>query len=126
MTGDSSEPELDALLNLHGWTDEVGAGFWIAVRVYRVEANEERPHGLSYSLTLHRPGGSRIVGYDNAHWPNIGKGPARRAQRRGRGCDHRHFRGRLEWYDFETPVKLIEDFWADVRTVMDEEGVPWT
>jgi hypothetical protein len=30
-------------------------------------ATRERRHGLRYSLTLHGPGGDRLVGFDNAH-----------------------------------------------------------
>jgi hypothetical protein len=74
---------------------------------------------------MHRPGGSRILGYDNAHLPKIGSGPAKRSQQKGRGCDHRHYRNRITWYDFKSPAQLIEDFWADVRALMKEEGVPW-
>jgi hypothetical protein len=66
------------------------------------------------------------VGYDNAHYPKVGTGPAAKSQQRSRGCDHRHYRERLTWYDFESPERLIEDFWRDVQTILDEEGVPWT
>ena len=34
--------------------------------VVRTEVTPERPHGLSYSLTLHAPDGERLVGFDNA------------------------------------------------------------
>jgi hypothetical protein len=74
---------------------------------------------------MHRPKGSRILGYDNAHSPKIGSGPAKRSQRLGRACDHRHYRNSIAWYDFESPAKLIEDFWIDVHALMEEEGVPW-
>jgi len=122
------EPDfgIETLLSLHGWTDEVGGGFWISVKAFRVPRDELRPHGISYTLTMHRPGGRRILGYDNAHPPEIGSGPSRKSRRRDRGCDHRHFRGRVTWYDFESPVRLLEDFWRDVQTIMEEEGVPWT
>lgn len=89
-------------------------------------SDDLRPHGINYTLTLHRPGGTRILGYDNAHYPKIGSGPARNAQRVGRGCDHRHYRDAITWYEFELPVKLMEDFWKDVQTILEEEGVPWT
>jgi hypothetical protein len=122
---DSRDSGLEALLDLHGYTDEVGGGFWVLVRVSRWPADDKRPHGINYTLTMHRPGGSRILGYDNAHWPRIGSGPSRRSQQKGRGCDHRHYRNRITWYDFESPVKLVEDFWRDVLALMKEEGVPW-
>jgi hypothetical protein len=96
------------------------------VKAVRVSPDEGRPHGIHYTLTLHGADGERVVGYDNAHRPDIGTGPARRSRRRSRGRDHRHFHGRVTWYDFETPVKLMEDFWSDVQKVLEEEGVPWT
>jgi hypothetical protein len=91
-----------------------------------VPPDQERPQGINYTLTLHDPGGKRILGYDNAHYPRIGRGPARKSQRTGRGCDHRHYRNRITWYDFVSPVKLMEDFWNDVQSMLEEEGVPWT
>ena len=78
-----------------------------------------------YSLTLHRPAGERVLGYDNAHYPPIGSGPARKSQRARRGHDHRHRRNRIMWYDFESAAKLMEDFWDDVGSLLREEGVPW-
>ena len=126
MSSDHTDHGIETLLNLHGWTDEVGGGFWVSVKAFRVPPDELRPHGINYTLTMHRPGGKRIVGYDNAHAPPIGSGPARKSQQRAKGFDHRHFRERITWYDFESPVKLMEDFWADVQTILEEEGVPWT
>jgi hypothetical protein len=126
VADDQPDYGLETLLTLHGWTDEVGGGFWVSVKAFRVPPDDCRPQGINYSLSMHRPGGKRIVGYDNAHPPKIGRGPARRSLRRSRGCDHRHFRGRITWYDFESPVKLMEDFWTDVQTMLEEEGVPWT
>jgi hypothetical protein len=117
---------LEALLNLHGWSGDVGGGFWVSVRAVRVTPDAQRPHGIGYSLTLHRPDGERVLGYDNAHPPGIGSGPARKSRRRGRPRDHRHYRGRVGWYEFKSAVKLMEDFWKDVEVVLEEEDVPWT
>lgn len=33
----------------------------------QVAASSERPHGIKYSLTLHAPDGTRLLGFDNAH-----------------------------------------------------------
>ena len=123
---DHTDYGIETLLNLHGWTDEVGGGFWISVKAFRVPPDDCRPHGINYSLSMHHPRGKRIVGYDNAHWPRIGSGPARKSQQRSRGGDHRHFREKITWYEFESPGKLMEDFWNDVQTILEEEGVPWT
>ena len=126
MVSDEPDSGIETLLNLHGWTDEVGGGFWVSVKAFRVPPDDERPQGINYTLTMHRPGGKRILGYDNAHYPNIGSGPARKSRQIGRGCDHRHYRDRITWYDFRSPVKLMEDFWRDVEIILEEEGVPWT
>jgi len=50
-----------------------------------------------------RPG-TREVGYDNE---------------RGKG-DHRHFMGTETIYEFSSLTQLIEDFWADVRSLRGE------
>ena len=68
MTTSDRDPGLDTLLDLHGQTlfvDEVG--HWVKFIVVRTEVTAQRPHGLSYSLTLHGPDGTRLVGFDNAH-----------------------------------------------------------
>jgi len=123
--GDPFDHGLEALLSLHEWSVEVGGGFWVSVIAFRVVPEPGRPHGISYSLTLHRPEGERILGYDNAHYPPIGSGPGQRARRKQRGYDHLHRRDRIVWYDFDTAARLLEDFWNDVRSVLKEEGVPW-
>jgi hypothetical protein len=86
--------------------------FWLAsgaivqIRVWRLPiANDERPHGLKYSLFYGRPG-ERIIAYDN----ETGKG------------DHRHARNVEEAYAFTTLAQLIRDFQQDVRREIDDEG----
>ena len=32
-----------------------------------MDKTKQRPHGLSYSFTLHGPDNKRLVGFDNAH-----------------------------------------------------------
>ncbi len=126
MARDQPDYGIETLLNLDGWTHEVGGGFWISVKAVRVTPDAARPHGIGYTLTLHHSDGERVLGYDNAHPPDVGSGPAMKSRRRGRPRDHRHFRGRVGWYDFESPVKLMEDFWKDVQTILEEEDVSWT
>jgi uncharacterized protein DUF6516 len=63
------DPSLDTLLDLDGQilvVDSEG-GHWVRFVVTRVSVSPEKPHGLDYSLTLHRPDGERLVGFDNAH-----------------------------------------------------------
>jgi hypothetical protein len=37
------------------------------MNVSRVAVTVERPHGIKYSLTLHAPDSTRLIGFDNAH-----------------------------------------------------------
>ena len=74
---------LDTLLDLHGqilFVDEVG--HWVKFVARRTEVTAEKPHGLSYSLTLHGPDGARLVGFDNAH--SIGPGGVRERKNAGK------------------------------------------
>lgn len=119
------EPDdaLTVLLDLHGFTAEVGGGFWVSMKARQVEPSGGRPHGIQYALTLHRPGNERVVGYDNAHRPQIGSGPSAASRTRVLAFDHRHIKGKVLAYTFETPLKLLEDFWADVEAILREEGI---
>jgi hypothetical protein len=120
---DSGNPLLQYLIDLHEETMEVGGGYWATFRVWRVEPTVNVPHGLRYSLTLHSPGGSRLVGYDNAHLPD--EIAARKRDDRARQPhDHIHYEGRLiRMYTFRGPGELMEDFWASVELKLKEEGV---
>ena len=62
------DPTLDVLLDLDGQVLVVDpeGGHWVRFVVTRVPVSPEKPHGLDYSLTLHGPGGERLVGFDNA------------------------------------------------------------
>jgi len=114
------DPGLDSLLDLHGQTlfvDE--AGYWVKFIVFRTEATRERPHGLSYSLTLHAPDGARLVGFDNAHPLRERQGPG---TRRRRESDHRHRLKSIGPYDYKDAATLLEDFWTEVDEVLRERG----
>jgi Family of unknown function (DUF6516) len=111
---------LSYLLDLDGLVAEVGGGFWIKACVYRVEASESAPHGISYSLTLHSRSGQRVVGYDNAHPFSRKRGMRQVVELTN---DHKHYRDRLGPYPFESAAKLMEDFWTDVARFLQEEGV---
>jgi hypothetical protein len=81
-----------------------------------VQATEAKPHGLDYVLTLHGPGGERLVGFDNAHTVRLTSGPGgskRKAQ------DHRH---RLP-YEYRDAATLLADFWTEFEAVLRERGV---
>lgn len=114
---------IETLLDLHNWTGEVGDGFWTSIRAFMVTPHKGQPHGLNYSLTLHTPGDSRLVGYDNAHELKVGSGPAKRSKRHMLCWDHRHWRDAVYVYEFISAGQLLEDFWADVEKMLKEEGV---
>ena len=120
MTTLGRDPGLDTLFDLHGQTlfvDEVG--HWVKFVVVRTEATAERPHGLSYSLTLHAPDGARLVGFDNAHAVMEGRGPGRRQSGEH---DHRHRLRTIRSYEYMDAVTLLEDFWKEVDEALRERG----
>ena len=123
MTDAAQDQGLDDLLALDGSVlvvDPVGY-LWVKFIVKKVPASSERPHGVSYSLTLHAGDGQRLVGYDNAHAVSTGSGPARRPSATH---DHRHRHGATKPYTYRNAATLAQDFWSDVFTVLHERGVP--
>ena len=83
-------------------------------RVEFVVVQPERPHGLSYALTLHSPDGTRLAGFDNAH-------PVRQRSER----DHRHRLRTIRPYNYADTATLLEDFWREVDQVLRErESIP--
>lgn len=109
------DPSLDTLLDLDGQVlviDE--AGYWVRFVVTAVSASPQKPHGLDYSLTLHTPDGTRLVGFDNAHQV---KGPRRQEQ------DHQHRLRTVKPYAYRDAAALVADFWVMVEAVMRERGV---
>lgn len=67
MNGRAEDYGLEFLLAFNGRIHHLEKGYWLKFEITRVEATPERPHGLSYSFTLHAPDGTRLVGFDNAH-----------------------------------------------------------
>ena len=81
-----------------------------------------RPHGLSYSFTLHSPDGTRLVGFDNAHEIGTkGSGFARRPPE----TDHWHRTDKDPGrpYRFKDAATLIADFFDEVERVLNERGI---
>ena len=114
------DPGLDALLDLHGQTLFVdGVGHWVRFVVLRTEATPERPHGLSYSLTLHAPDGARLIGFDNAHPVRERRGPGTRKRVES---DHRHRIRTVRPYDYKDAATLLGDFWDEVDRILKEGG----
>lgn len=90
--------------------------------VRRVDAREEIPHGIRYSLTLHDHQGTRIMGFDNAHpvkKRNIGRHQGRKTY------DHRHRHSQDEGvpYEFIDASQLITDFWSEVDRILSINGL---
>lgn len=120
----TSRRDLLYLLDLHMETIEVGKGYWVSIRAREVPPDEGRPHGVQYAITLHAPGGRRLLGYDNAHAPPVSRsGPARRSQRVA-VFDHVHRGDSVQLYEFRSAADLVIDFWADAEIILAKEGVP--
>ena len=116
------DPNLDMLLDLDGEVlviDPAGE-HWVRFRVKRVPPTLEQPQGLKYALTLHGPGGTRLVGFDNAHPVRSAAGPA---GRRRLPHDHRHLHRTIRPYEYRDAAQLLADFWTEVEAVLEERGV---
>jgi hypothetical protein len=127
MTGDDMgrrEPDygLEFLLAFDGRIHHLEGGYWLKFEIKLVETTADRPHGLSYSFTLHAPDGARLIGFDNAHGvPAAGS----RFKRRPDATDHWHRTendpGRP--YAFTDAEMLIDDFFNEVERVLSERGI---
>ena len=111
--------DLKTLLNLDKEMFFLGKGYWVKFEARIVEKNEHIPHGIRYSLTLHDANNTRILGYDNAHSPKLPKGRKRYAAKKT-AWDHKHECMKVYNYEFESASHLLEDFWADVKGIIDE------
>ena len=116
------DPSLDALLELDGQVlvvDPAGK-HWVKFSVRSVEPSPERPHGLSYALTLHDEKSERLVSFDNAHPVRRSSGPG---GRRAKTHDHKHRLRTVRPYDYQDAASLLADFWDEVDSVLKERGV---
>lgn len=111
---------LDRLLDLDGFLAEVGGGFWVKIVAQRVPPDADRPHGVTYTLTLHDPGGRRVFGIDNAHLVRLTRGPAGRSSA---VRDHLHRGEAVQRYSYRDAETLIDDFWREVEAVLKKEGI---
>ena len=117
------DASLDTLLDLDGQSFVItDQGDFVKFVVKRTAVTQTRPHGLSYSFTLHAPDGTRLVGFDNAH-----DVPARgsRFKRRNESTDHWH---RTEKdlgrpYEFKDAETLLDDFFDKVERVLRDRGI---
>lgn len=111
---------LDRLLDLDGFLAEVGGSFPVKIVARRVPPDVHRPHGVSYTLTLHDPAGRRVFGIDNAHVVRLTSGPAGRSSS---SRDHLHRGESVRPYAYRDAETLMDDFWREVEAVLKKEGV---
>ena len=111
---------LDRLLDLDGFLAEVGGGFWVKIVARRAPPDTRRPHGVSYTLTLHDPAGRRVFGIDNAHVVRLARGPAGRSSTAG---DHLHRGESVRCYAYRDAETLMKDFWQEVDAILKKERV---
>jgi hypothetical protein len=119
------DPSLDTLLELDGelYVIDPSGGHWVKFVVKSVPTTKERPHGLSYSLTLHAASGERLVGFDNAHPVDAQSGPAAKSRRAAH--DHKHRLRTVRPYEYKDAASLLADFWSEVEAVLAERGVKY-
>ena len=119
----SKETGLDYLLGLDGSIEfQNDDGYWVKMDVSRVAATVERPHGIKYSLTLHAPDSTRLIGFDNAHGGIKPEGSRFLHAGKKHAYDHKH-RSATDagvLYEFDTAYQLLSDFYAEVDRVLKE------
>ena len=118
---------IESLLELDGERFEVCDGYWVKFDVRLVQATATAtatiPHGIGYSLTLHRPDSTRILGFDNAHALRPAGNPFKHVGQVF-AYDHKHpyLRAPIP-YRFDSPEQLLTDFWDAVDDALSREGV---
>ena len=112
-------------LGFDGRIHHLEEGYWLKFEIKRVKATPRRPHGLSYSFTLHAPDGKRLIGFDNAHAVSV---KASRFKKRPHAGDHWHRTERDpgRQYEFKDAETLIDDFFNEAEWVLRERGIGMT
>jgi hypothetical protein len=112
---------LALLLDYDGRIEYLPGGYYLKFVIRSVKQSTDRPHGLSYSFTLHDPRHKRVMGFDNAHRPK----PLRRGTKQQTEHDHWHRtvsdKGRP--YAFVDAATLLQDFYAQAERVLRERGI---
>ena len=125
MDKSDTEHPLEFLLAFDGRIHHLEEGYWIKFEIKRVKSNEERPHGLSYSFTLHAPSGKRLIGFDNAHGV-AAMGSRYKTRHSTRDHWHRTEDDSGRPYRFVNVETLLDDFFSEVERVLQERGVGTT
>lgn len=79
----------------------------VELKIVKVQQSLQAPEGVSYSCVYIRDG-KRLLGYDNFEGH---EGIA--------GHHHRHIKNHVTHYGFVDEWQLIEDFYADVKKILD-------
>src|SRR3954470_6625378 len=105
---DSDDHGLEMLLGYDGRIMYLVGGYWMKFELRKAEATSARPHGLSYSFSLHDQNNRRVIGFDNAHAVK----PLGRNAKRSKNYDHWHTTGidKGRPYDFKDALTLVKDF----------------
>ena len=125
MNKSASEYTLEFLLAFDGRIHHLEEGYWIKFEIKRVGLSKERPHGLSYSFTLHAPSGKRLIGFDNAHGV-AATGSRYKTRPRTRDHWHRTENDAGRPCPFVNVETLLDDFFSEVERVLQERGVGTT
>lgn len=111
---------LELLLDYNGRTMYLDGGYTMKFVIGRTEVTPERPHGLSYSFTLHDEYNRRVIGFDNAHRVK----PLGRAKS-PKTYDHWHTtavdKGRP--YKFTDAATLVRDFFDAAERYLETRGI---
>jgi hypothetical protein len=111
---------IETLLNLNDYVISQDGGYWVKIEAWMVLANDNIPHGIRYSLTLHEPYGKRILGYDNSHAIKLPKKYKFAGQRLPYDHKHRHVSDQGVPYEFKDAYQLLADFFAEVDILLTE------
>lgn len=110
---------LDTLLEMDGCIIVLEDKYWYKIEVRLIkEPTPKRPHGISYCLTLHEPGGKRLYGIDNAHAVKSKSRNRYTGQRVEYDHRHRSSSDRGIPYEFIDAHQLIKDFFEEADEVL--------
>ncbi|MGH7056800.1 MAG: toxin-antitoxin system TumE family protein [Acetobacteraceae bacterium] len=118
------DSELELLLALDSAVFEMAAGVIVEFTARRTAATPQRPHGISYAFVLRaKSGGTPWVRFDNAHAIDE-KNRGYRRKRLAYDHWHRTPKDKGRPYNFTTAAQLLDDFWQEVKRMLDETGIP--
>jgi hypothetical protein len=123
MLSHRDEAELEVLLVLDGASFEMAAGVIVEFTARRTHVTLQRPHGISYALVLRpKDGGRPWLRFDNSHAvPDVGRGYG--SKRSAHDHWHRTAADKGRPYNFTTGSQLLDDFWREVRRMLDAKGI---